>query len=170
MDTHVHEKGEDRSGADQVQVEAEVEDRPEPVVFAVPGGPRFVEAVRDELGVGRDMELFERDHDEPLTGLPKRRKTIRVVGHRCRQAVVEVRYEHRTKTERFPPSATVFKVLKWAVSKRGFDLDPMAAAKANLILPGAEAPLPREDVIGKYVKPGHCALVVDLTLRDFTNG
>jgi len=56
------------------------------------------------------------------------------------------------------------------VSKHAFMLDPMAAAKANLILPGADAPLPRADVLGKYVKAGHCALVVDLTLKDFTNG
>ena len=26
------------------------------------------------------------------------------------------------------------------------------------------------DVLGKYVKPGDCTLVVDLTLKDFTNG
>lgn len=170
MDTHTHEKEEDRSAEELVQVEAEIEDRPEPAVFAVPGGPRFAEAVREKLGLGPDLQLFERDHDEPLTTLPKGRKAIRIVAHRCHQVVVEVRYEHRTKTEKFAPSATVFKVLKWAVSKRGFDLDPMAAAKANLILPGASAPLPREDVIGKYVKPGHCVLVVDLTLQDFTNG
>ena len=31
-------------------------------------------------------------------------------------------------------------------------------------------PLPREDVLGKYVKAGDCTLVVDLTLKDFSNG
>jgi hypothetical protein len=64
----------------------------------------------------------------------------------------------------------VFKVLQWAVSKKGFVLDPVAAAKANLILPGADAPLPRDAAVGKFVKPGHCTLMVDLTLKDFTNG
>jgi len=56
------------------------------------------------------------------------------------------------------------------LGKHGFNLDPMAAAKANLILPDAEQPLPREDVLGKHVKGDHCTLVVDLTLKDFTNG
>ena len=60
--------------------------------------------------------------------------------------------------------------LAMAVSKHGFNLDPMAAAKANLILPGADQPLPREDVLGKHVKGDRCTLVVDLTLKDFTNG
>ena len=32
---------------------------------------------------------------------------------------------------------TVFRVLQWAVSKKGFGLDDIAKAKANLILPGA---------------------------------
>lgn len=169
MDSNAKQK-EDHSVEEPVQVEAEIEDQADAPVFTVPGGPRFVEAVRAKLGLDPEMQLYERDHDDPLTALPPGRKAIRVVGHRCRQVVVEVRYEHRTKSEKFPPSATVFKVLKWAVSKRGFDLDPMQAAKANLILPGADAPLPREDVIGKYVKPSHCALVVDLTLKDFTNG
>jgi len=56
------------------------------------------------------------------------------------------------------------------VGKKGFDLDPVTAAKANLILPGADAPLPRDAAVGKFVKTGHCTLVVDLTLKDFTNG
>ena len=33
--------------------------------------------------------------------------------------------------------------LQWAVGKHGYNLDPMTAAKANLILPGADEPLPR---------------------------
>ena len=170
MDTLDPHKPEDRLVEGAVQVEAEIEDQPEAKVFAVPADNGFVEAVRAKLGLGPEVQFFERDHDEPLTTLPPGRKAIRIIGHRCRHILVEVRYEHETKNDKVPPSATVFKVLKWAVSKRAFNLDPMAAAKANLILPGADAPLPRDDVIGKYVKPGHCALVVDLTLKDFTNG
>jgi hypothetical protein len=170
MNTHTESPKDGLPLQDPVQVEVEIEDRAEEPVFSVPGGPRFAEQVRAHLGLAPDVRLFERDHDEPLATLPPGRKAIRLIGHRCQQVVVEVRYEHQTKSEKFTPSATVAKVLKWAVSKRGFNLDPMQAAKANLILPGADGPLPRDAVIGKYVKPGHCALVVDLTLRDFTNG
>jgi hypothetical protein len=93
-----------------------------------------------------------------------------VIAHRCHQVTLEVRFEQHSKPHHFKPSTTVFKALQWAVSKHGYDLDPTNAAKANLILPGADAPLPREDVLGKYVKPGHCMLVVDLTFKDFSNG
>jgi hypothetical protein len=70
----------------------------------------------------------------------------------------------------FSPAKTVFKVLQWAVGKQAYNLDPTSAARANLILPGAETPLPRDSAIGSFTKPGECILVLDLTLRDFTNG
>lgn len=154
----------------EVDIEIEIEDQAEPLGFSVVIDERFEETVRARIGVTEEMHLFEHGHDEPLPHPPHGRKAIRLIGHRCSVVTVEVRYEHRTIEHRFAPAATVFKVLQWAVSKKGFDLDPVAAAKANLILPGADAPLPRDAAVGKFVKPGHCTLVVDLTLKDFTNG
>ncbi len=83
---------------------------------------------------------------------------------------VVVRYEHRSIEHKFAPSATVFKVLEWAIGKKGYGLDPLSAAKANLILPGADQPMPRDRTIGSFTKRGEKRLVVDLTLKDFTNG
>lgn len=166
---HNPQKG-DQPPEEAVRVEVEVEDRIELLVVPATGALALAEVIRTKLEVDPDMHFFERDQDEPLKHHPDGRKHIRVVGHRCRQVTLEVRYEHETKTHHFPPSATVFKALQWAVSKHGFNLDSMAAAKANLILPGAEQPLSKDDVLGKFVKPGHCTLVVDLTLKDFTNG
>jgi hypothetical protein len=157
-------------GDSTINVEAEIEDQLDPLLFTVPADEHFLRAVRARIGATDEMHLFERDHDEPMTETPHGRKAIRIVGHRCRIVLVEVRYEHRTIEHRFAPANTVFKVLQWAVSKRGFGLDPVAAAKANLILPGADTPLPRDAAIGKFAKPGECKLVVDLTLKDFTNG
>lgn len=154
----------------EADIEIEIEDHAEPLGFSVAIDERFEQTVRARSGVTEEMYLFEHGHDEPLPHPPHGRKAIRLVGHRCRVVTVEVRYEHRTIEHRFAPAATLFKVLQWAVSKEGFDLDPIAAAKANLMLPGADAALPRDAVVGKFVKPGHCMLVVDLTLKDFTNG
>lgn len=154
----------------EIDIELEIEDQVEPLGFSVVIDERFEETVRARIGVTEDMHLFEYGHDESLPHPPHGRKAIRLVAHRCPVVTVEVRYEHRTIEHRFAPAATVFKVLQWAVSKKGFGLDPVAAAKANLILPGADAPLPRDVAVGKFVKPGHCTLVVDLTLKDFTNG
>ena len=170
MDSLEDNKKEDRSTEEVVHVEAEIEERVEVLTVPFAEGAVFVEVLRTKLQLEGDVHLFERDHDEPFVHHPHGRKHIRLVGHRCREVTLEIRYDHEVKHHRFAPSATVFKALQWAISKHGFKLDPMAAAKANLILPGADAPLPREDVLGKLVKHGHCALTVDLTLKDFTNG
>jgi hypothetical protein len=154
----------------EIDIEIEIEDRAEPVGFSIVIDERFHETVRARIGVTEEMHLFEHGHDQPLPCPPHGRKAIRLIGHRCPVVTLQVRYEHRTIENRFAPSETVFKALQWAVGKKGFGLDPVAAAKANLILPGADAPLPREDALGKFVKHGHCTLVVDLTLKDFSNG
>jgi hypothetical protein len=153
-----------------VHVEIEIHERIELIVLPGTGETALIDLIRAKLNIGPEVHFFERNRDEPFKHHAHGRKHVRIVGHPCHQITLELRYEHRTEQHHFAPSATVFKALQWAVSKHGFDLDPMAAAKANLILPGAEQPLPRDDVLGKYLKPGHCTLVVDLTLKDFTNG
>ena len=170
MNSHNNQPTEEGLIEEAVHVEVEIEDRVELLVVPMTEGMVLVEVIRTKLESAADLHFFERDRDEPLHHHPHGRKHIRVVGHRCHQVKLEVRYEHETKHHHFPPSATVFRALQWAVSKHGFNLDPTAAAKANLILPGADQPLPREDVLGKHVKGDHCTLVVDLTLKDFTNG
>ncbi|MCA1358726.1 hypothetical protein I6F14_07625 [Bradyrhizobium sp. IC3069] len=165
---HQHTEGQPHNEA--VQVEVEIEDRVEVLVVPVTKDMVLVEVIRTKLELEADVHLFERDNDQPLHHHPHGRKHLRVVGHRCHQVTLEVRYEHLVKHHHFSPSATVFRALQWSVGKHGFNLDPMTAAKANLILPGADQPLPRDDVLSKYVKHGHCTLVVDLTLKDFTNG
>lgn len=171
MNTHNHHQHtEDQPHDEAVQVEVELEDHVEVLVVPITEDMVLVEVIRTKLELDADVHLFERDNDQPLHHHPHGRKHLRVVGHRCHQVTLEVRYEHLVKHHHFPPSATVFRALQWSVGKHGFNLDPMAAAKANLILPGADQPLPRDDVLGKYVKHGHCTLVVDLTLKDFTNG
>jgi hypothetical protein len=170
MNSHDNQPTEEGLIEEAVHVEVEIEDSVELLVVPITEGMVLVEVIRTKLKSAADVHFFERDRDEPLHHHPHGRKHIRVVGHRCHQVKLEVRYDHDTKHHHFPPSATVFRALQWAVSKHGFNLDPMAAAKANLILPDAEQPLPREDVLGKHVKGDHCTLVVDLTLKDFTNG
>lgn len=126
--------------------------------------------VRKHCGIGIGVHLFERDCDEPLTGNVPGRRHLRLLAHPHRTIEVTVNYDHRHETRAFAPSATVFKVLQWAVGKHGYKLDPSIAAKANLILPGADQPLPRDRTIGSYTRHGEKCLVVDLTLKDFTNG
>jgi hypothetical protein len=73
-------------------------------------------------------------------------------------------------THEFASSATVHRVLLWAIGKCVFNLDDTAKVKTNLLLPGTEQPLPTDSVIGSFVKHGDCQLMLELTLKDFTNG
>jgi len=111
------------------------------------------------LFVRETERLFDRIFDQHCTAL---------VAHRHQAVQAVVGYEHLEKRHDFPPSVTVFHVLQWALGKHGFALDSTARSKANLVVPGDTAPLPREDVIGKFAH--HHELRLDLTLRDFTNG
>jgi hypothetical protein len=154
-----------------IRVEVEIEDRGVSEVIEVEGAAlgAVLAAVRARAALD-DIHIFERDADEPIGGNITHKKALSLVAHRCKRIDVEVRYEHLTKSHEFAPSATVFRVLHWAIGKHGFHLDDTARAKANLILPGAEQPLPTGDVIGRLVTYPDCKLVVDLTLQDFTNG
>jgi hypothetical protein len=154
-----------------VRVEVEVEDRKQIEVIEVEGGS--LEAVLQRvqaLAALADAHVFERDKDEPIGLEIEGRKALSVLAHRCRKVVVKVHFEHRTEEHEFAPAATVYRVLLWAIGKKGFNLDDTAKAKANLILPGKDEPLPKDALIGSFVKHGDCCLTLELTLKDFTNG
>jgi len=154
----------------KVRVELEFEDLPD--VKTVEVEKMDLDAVlvvaRSVAGF-EDAHVFERDSDEVLSGIGHRRAIILLV-HRCRHITVEFRYEHETKKHNFSPAATILRVLQWAVGKHGFNLDDNAAAKSNLILPGADQPLPKDAMLGRYAKHPGCTVTLDLTLKDFTNG
>lgn len=142
----------------------------EAVVIELPPAEDPLAALRLALAIEEDVLIFERDQDEALTCLPPGRKALRLVTHKAHTIELVVHYDHLTHKKHFAPSKTVFKALQWAVGEHAFKLDPQAAAKANLILPGADQPLPREASLGSFVPHGHHVLEVNLTLRDFTNG
>lgn len=154
-----------------VRVEVEVEDWQDAKVIEVEGGG-LAAVLRDVRAFAalEGAHVFERDKDEPIGAEIEKKKVLSVVVHRCKKIDVKVNYDHLTKDHDFPPSATVFRVLHWAIGKKGFNLDDTAKAKANLMLPGGTDPLPKDAVIGRFVKHGECGLTLELTLKDFTNG
>lgn len=156
---------------ESIRIEVEIEDRHESNVIVVE--ENSLDAVLKEvrkLAALDDVHVFERDKDEPIGAEIEKKKVLSVIAHRCKKVLVKVHFEHRTEEHEFSPSATVFRVLHWAISKKAFNLDDTARAKANLMLPGSENPLPKDDVIGSFVKHGNCELTLELTLKDFTNG
>ncbi|HWI25769.1 MAG TPA: hypothetical protein VN668_02285 [Stellaceae bacterium] len=152
-------------------IEVQVENRAQPDELRIDGSLEDVlQQIRQHAGFGGEALVFERDKDEPVGREIDGRKAVSVVVHRCHRIRVSVQFEDRTEPHDFSPAATVFRIIQWAVSKKVFNLDDTAKAKANLILPGADAPLPRDAAIGQFVSGDTCSLTVDLTLKDFTNG
>jgi hypothetical protein len=153
-----------------VRFELEIEGLSAPVAAELEG---TLEAVLNEVRMHLQGEeqifLFEKDQEHEFTHAGTR-TAMSLVAHRVNRIPVTVNFEHHSKTMLFAPSATVFKVLRWATGKNGYHLDDDARAKANLMQPGAEAPLARDQVIGRLFGVGHCGLTLELTLRDFTNG
>lgn len=116
-----------------------------------------------------DVYVFEKDKDDELVNV-EGKNHISVIVHRCKKIMVSINFEHLTKTHTFTPSATVFRLLTWAIGKKAFNLDETARAKANLMIFGQDKPLPRDAVIGNYATDKECSLTLTLTLQDFTNG
>jgi hypothetical protein len=156
---------------DKIRVEVEIEDRKEVKVIEVEGGS--LDAVLREvraLAALEDAHVFERGREEPIGIEIEKKRVLSVLAHRCKKVLVKVHFNHETKEHEFAPSATVHRVLLWAIGKHGFNLDDTAKAKANLLLPGTEQPLSTDAVIGSFIKHGDCQLTLELTLKDFTNG
>jgi hypothetical protein len=90
--------------------------------------------------------------------------------HRARYIEVSVFYKEERKEKRFPPSARIQRVLDWAVSKEGFNIDPAIAPELELALHDQKTALPKNAHIGRYVKhPNHC-LGLDIIRGIVPNG
>jgi len=71
-------------------------------------------------------------------------------------------FYNEEKHESFPPSATVKRVLKWAI--KAFKLTPADSADKILVLKGnANDELPLAAHIGSFAKPHECAVNLCLT-------
>lgn len=154
-----------------VRIEVEIEDRKSVEVIEIEGGSldAVLRKVRALAGLD-DLYVFERDKDDPVGAEIETRSVLSLHGHRCRKVTIKVNWGHETKAHEFAPSVHVYRVLLWAVGKKGFNLDDTSKAKANLMLLDTDQPLPKDAVIGSLIKHGECCLTLDLTLKDFTNG
>lgn len=132
-------------------------------------GP-IVQAIRNHAGLGDGVYIYERGNEEVLTGDFKSRRAITAVVSRCKEILVDVRFEHKTASKTFKPSTTIGQVLAWARDLKEFGLDTNGKAKANLILPGGDQPLSRDATLAQFLDGKQCKEVFDLTLKEFTNG
>ncbi len=130
----------------------------------------LVEAIKARSGFAEEVFVFEHDGELLVEIDIRERPVLQVVGHRCHEIHATVAFEHHKETREFKPSATINRVLQWAVESKKFNLDPQQRSKANLILPGADKPLDKALVLGQLLQHPGCHLALELTLKDFTNG
>lgn len=84
---------------------------------------------------------------------------------RCKRVAVTVHFNGAERSQTFGPGATMQKIKKWAVSKKGFDLAPVDAAEHVLQVTGG-TDRPDEDVhIGTLVQARTCAMAFDLVAK-----
>lgn len=80
---------------------------------------------------------------------------------RCRRVEITVRFNGEAERRRFPPSATVERVRRWA-ARRAFDLSPRDAAEHVLQLQGSMTRPDRDVHIGSLTDACACAVAFDL--------
>jgi hypothetical protein len=79
---------------------------------------------------------------------------------RCRRVAVSVRYGGDSKSNEFPPGATIHTVFEWATGSNGFALTPGEKAKHTLALCGTTTEADRTAHVGSLATD--CALCLDL--------
>lgn len=160
-----------KEGADKIHLELEIEGRDGTEMIQIDGAD-LAAVLQQVLAFAKleDAHVFERDSDVPIGREIEGRKGLCLHVHRSKLIVVKVQFEHQTKEHRFAPSVTLFRILQWAVGKKGYNLDDDQRAKANFILPGTDEPLQKDSILGRYVQGKDCELTLVLTLKDFTNG
>lgn len=118
--------------------------------------------------------LFPEDEDEPLdlaTPLVEADLHGRIHHvHRLRTIEVTVFYGGREIERAFSPATRVGRVLEWAVGPRGFKIDPAIAPEMELALHGQTEALPKKAHIGRFVRPPHKKLKLDLIRGVIPNG
>ena len=124
---------------------------------------------------GDELQVSLEEADEPLApsatlaaaGIGHR---SRVHLHRCHKVEVTVYFNGKDKSHAFSPAATIGKVTKWAVGKRGFDLDDVDAAEHVLQVSGTSI-RPDEDAhLGTLVSAPACAASFDLVPKQRVEG
>jgi hypothetical protein len=133
QDIDIFVQGEGRPGISLIHVkqDATIE---ELVVAAVSQGAYH-------LFDGHECLVSREEADEPLTpGVTLTAAGIghrsRVHLHRCHNIQVTVTFNGQEKSRSFSPAATIARVTKWAVGKRGFDLDDIDVAEHVLQVTG----------------------------------
>jgi len=137
-------------------------------------GQEIVSAVAFKSGFrAEEGLLFVEDCHEPLdlTLIVATENAGRIHHvHRARHIEVSVFYQSRQIEKRFSPATRVQRVLDWAVSPEGFNIDKTIAPEMELALHGSTIALPKNAHIGRYLRhPQHC-LAFDLIRGIVPNG
>lgn len=124
--------------------------------------------------IAADALLFVEDEDEPVDvdgALAKHAtpKGLKLHLHRCRHVRVTVTFNGETVDHRFPPSATVARVKRWA-AERKFGMSTEEAGEHVLqIAASHERPAPGTH-IGALTDHHTCAVAFDLVPDERING
>lgn len=121
-----------------------------------------------------DALLFIEDEDDPIDegALVKDRATakgLKIHIHRCRHVEVSVMFNAENVERRFPPSATIARVKRWAAEKK-FGMSEDEAGEHVIQIAGThERPTPGTH-IGVLTDGKVCGLAFDLVPDERVNG
>lgn len=122
-----------------------------------------------ELSIWLEEEDTALEIEALVAATPIRHRS-RIHLHRCRHVAVTVSFNGLDKGERFPPSATIKRVARWATGKHGFDLTDRDATEHALQLRGS-GQRPDEDIhLGALTAAPVCTVAFDLVPKQRVEG
>lgn len=115
------------------------------------------------------------DEDEPAAASVEVREFLhanrrgRAHLHRCHRIRVTVEYNSKPIADDFPPAATVHRLLKWVVGRKGLDIQDDVHDLALQVVGSTKALEPNIH-IGTLIRPGTCTLALELVSKDRPQG
>jgi hypothetical protein len=162
----------DKNMSDEIELYVHSVKQDDPVIVRIAAGASVEELLKKihEAGLcegpSEELHIFAENEAEPLArghsvehcGLRHRHH---VHCHKCHRIQVAAIYNGMEKSDAFPPSAKVKRVLKWAIEAfqlKGAD----AESKVLRLADPPQTELPNESHIGSFAHPPKCELRVCL--------
>lgn len=125
-------------------------------------------------GWPEDILIFIEDEDEPVDEQKHLHHCggtagVKVHAHRCHRVEAKVTFNGETVNHKFPPSATVARVKKWAAETK-FGMTPDEAGEHVLQLSGTEVRPSPGAHIGSLVTGHRCEVAFDLVPNERPQG
>lgn len=163
----------------EIEIFVQGEGLPDTILVRIDGGSAVQDLITAAQGKGLDAcsesAVFLEDSDEPVRASCRleevgigHRKRVHI--HRCKKVKVTVNFNGRQIDRKFPPSATIKRVKRWATGPQGFELTKVDASEHALQICGSPERPDEDQHVGCLVTRPGCSICFDLVPKQRVEG